>query len=224
VDRTLVDAPLLAGIDVGDVRALTRQLRPIEFPCGHVFFGEDQPGDELFFILSGKVKLCRRAADGREMLFGVLGPPDMFGELSVFDPGPRTSTAIAVTKVCVAPLDREVLKQWIAARPAIAERLMRVLARRLRRIDSDLSYFISTDVTARIAMQLLRLAKQFGIQEDGAIRVTHDLTQEELGQLVGASRETINKVLSELCRHGCIRLEGKSVMIIDSEELTRRAQ
>jgi CRP/FNR family cyclic AMP-dependent transcriptional regulator len=224
VDWTLADAPLFTGVDVGDVSALTRQLRPTEFPCGHVFFNQGQTGDQLFIVISGKVKLCRQAPDGREILFAVLGPSDMFGELSVFDPGPRTSSAIAMTEVCAAPVDREVLRVWIAARPAIAERLLRVLARRLRRTDSDLSNLIFTDVTGRVATRLLQLARQFGIQEDGAVRVTHDLTQEELGQLVGSSRETVNKVLSDLSHRGWIRMEGKSILIVDSEWLAHRAR
>jgi CRP/FNR family cyclic AMP-dependent transcriptional regulator len=224
VNWTLADAPLFTGIDADDVRALTRQLRPVEFGSGHVFFSQGEPGDQLFIVVSGKVKLCRHAPDGRELLFAVLGPSDMFGELSVFDPGPRTSTAIAMTEVCAAPLDGEALRQWIAARPAIAERLLRVLARRLRRTDSDLSNLIFTDVAGRVAKQLLRLAQQFGIQDDGAVRVTHDLTQEELGQLVGTSRETVNKVLSDLSRRGWIRLDGKAIVIVDSEQLAQRAR
>jgi CRP/FNR family transcriptional regulator, cyclic AMP receptor protein len=224
VDWTLADAPLFTGVDADDVGALTSQLRPVEFRCGHVFFTQGQAGDQLFIVISGKVKLCRKASDGREILFAVLGRSDMFGELAVFDPGPRTSTAIAMTEVCAAAVDREVLRVWIAARPVIAERLLRVLARRLRRTDSDLSNLIFTDVTGRVATRLLHLAQQFGVQEDGALRVTHDLTQEELGQLVGSSRETVNKVLSDLSHRGWIRVEGKSVVIVDSERLARRAR
>jgi CRP/FNR family cyclic AMP-dependent transcriptional regulator len=224
VDWALADAPLFTGVEVADVSALTHQLRPVEFDCGHVFFTQGQSGDQLFIVISGKVKLCRQATDGRAVLFAVLGRSDMFGELSVFDPGPRTSTAVALTKVCAAPVNRDELRTWIAGRPLIAERMLRVLARRLRRTDSDLSSLIFTDVTGRVAARLLRLAQQFGVQEDGALRVTHDLTQEELGQLVGASRETVNKVLSELSHRGWIRVEGKSVVILDSERLARRAR
>jgi CRP/FNR family cyclic AMP-dependent transcriptional regulator len=224
VNWTLADAPLFKGVDFADVDALVGQLRPVEFPAKHVIFTQGQPGDRLYIVIEGKVKLCRRAQDGRESMFAVMGPSEMFGELSVFDPGPRTSTAIAVTNVCAAPVDRDVLQAWIADRPVIAERLLRVLARRLRRTDSDLSNWILTDVSGRVAKQLLRLAQQFGVQDDGAVRVNHDLTQEELGQLVGSSRETVNKTLSDFSNRGWIRLDGKSVVITDSERLARRAR
>ena len=87
----------------------------------------------LYIIVSGKVKLGRRSPDGRENLLTIMGPSDMFGELSIFDPGPRTSTATTVTEVRAVSMDREALKAWIDQRPEIAEQLLRVLARRLRR-------------------------------------------------------------------------------------------
>ncbi len=224
MDRTLANAPLFSGVDLNDVGALIARLRPTEYPRGHVFFEQGDLGQQLYMVISGKVKLCRRAPDGRESLFAIVGSTDMFGELAVFDPGPRTASATAITDVCAAPLERGVIQEWIADRPVIAERLLRVLARRLRRTDDELSHLIFTDVTGRVAKQLLRLAHQFGVQEDGAVRVTHDLTQEELGQLVGSSRETVNKVLSNFCQRGWIQLEGKSVVITDSERLSRRGR
>ena len=85
-------------------------------------------------------------------------------------------------------MDRDALRAWIADRPEIAEQLLRVLARRLRRTNNNLADLIFTDVPGRVAKQLLQLAQRFGTQEGGALRVTHDLTQEEIAQLVGASR------------------------------------
>ena len=103
-------------------------------------------------------------------------------------------------------------------------RLLRVLARRLRRTNNNLADLIFTDVPGRVAKQLLQLAQRFGTQEGGALRVTHDLTQEEIAQLVGASRETVNKALADFAQRGWLRLEGKSVLIADSERLARRAR
>jgi CRP/FNR family transcriptional regulator, cyclic AMP receptor protein len=87
-----------------------------------------------------------------------------------------------------------------------------------------LTDLIFTDVPGRVAKQLLHLAQKFGAQEDGAMRVTHDMTQEEIAQLVGASRETVNKAMADFAHRGWIRLEGKSVVISDSERLARRAR
>jgi DNA-binding transcriptional regulator YiaG len=90
--------------------------------------------------------------------------------------------------------------------------------------NNNLADLIFTDVPGRVAKQLLQLAQRFGTQEGGAMRVTHDLTQEEIAQLVGASRETVTKALADFAHRGWIRLEGKSVLICDSERLARRAR
>ena len=122
-----------------------------------------------------------------------MGPPDMFGELSVFDDGPRTASATTLTEVRAVSLDRDTLRGWMADRPEVAEQLLRVLARRLRRTNTKLTDQIFTDVPGRVAKQLLQLAQQFGTREGDALRVAHDLTQEEIAQLVGAGREATNQ-------------------------------
>jgi CRP-like cAMP-binding protein len=157
-------------------------------------------------------------------MLAVMGPSDLVGELSIFDPGPRTASAVAVTDAKLARLRQSALRPWITNRPEIAEQLLRVLARRLRRTNDALADLIFTDVPGRVAKNLLQMAKRFGTREGNALRVTHDLTQEELAQLVGASRETVNKALADFASRGWLRLEGKSVVILDHERLARRAR
>jgi CRP/FNR family cyclic AMP-dependent transcriptional regulator len=224
VNSILPKAAIFQGVDASAVQSLIDRLDPIDVPRGHVFFGEGEHGDGMFIVISGKVTIGAGGKDGRDSLFTVRGPSESFGELSVFDPGPRTSTATALTDVRAAPIDGPLMRAWIAEHPEVAERLMRVLARRLRRTDDRLADLNFTDVTGRVAKQLLLLAQQFGVQEDGATRVTHDLTQEELAHLVGSCRETVNKTLSDFSRRGWIRLEGRSVVIAESDYLARRAQ
>ena len=224
MDETRARAGIFQGGDPAAAEALAGSLESVEFARGHEIFAEGQPGDRLYIILSGKVKIGRRAPDGRENLLAVMGPSDMFGELSIFDPGPRTSSVTAVTDVRAVSLDRPALREWIAKRPEIAEQLLRVLARRLRRTNNMLADLIFTDVPGRVAKELLRLAQRFGTQDGGLLRVTHDLTQEEIAQLVGASRETVNKALADFAHRGWLRLEGKSVLILEPERLARRAR
>jgi len=224
VDEILAKAGIFTGVDSEAASALSDALETVDYPRGSAIFSEGELGDRLYIILTGKVKLGRHAPDGRENLLAVMGPADMFGELSVFDPGPRTSTATAVTDVRLSTMDRPALREWINKRPEIAEQLLRVLARRLRRTNNALADLIFTDVPGRVAKALLQLARQFGQQDNGNLRVTHDLTQEELAQLVGASRETVNKALADFGHRGWLRLEGKSVIILDAERLSRRAR
>src|SRR5690625_2470427 len=121
-------------------------METFRFPRGTTIFEEGEPGDRLYIITAGKIKLARKAPDGRENLLSILGPSDMFGELSIFDPGPRTSSAVCVTDVVVYSMDRSALKRWIAERPEISDQLLRVLARRLRRTNNNLADLIFTDV------------------------------------------------------------------------------
>ena len=139
-------------------------------------------------------------------------------------PGPRTATATAVTDTRLARLRKQALRPWLNNRPEIAEQLLRVLARRLRRTNDALADLIFTDVPGRVAKNLLQMAGRFGTRDGGVLRVTHDLTQEELAQLVGASRETVNKALADFASRGWLRLDGKSVIILDPERLARRAR
>ena len=224
MDDALRKAGLFQGVDAADVEALGGEFEILETTRGQVLFHEGEPGDSLYIILSGKVKLGRRASDGRENLVAVMGPSDQFGELSMFDPGPRTATAVVVTDGRIARLSKASLQKWVQERPQIAMQLLRVVARRLRRTNTMLADLIFVDVPGRVAKQLLQLAQRFGSVDGGQLRVTHDLTQEELAQLVGASRETVNKALADFAARGWLRLEGKSVVILDRERLSRRAR
>lgn len=224
MDEVLARAGLFQGVDADAAEALAGDFEIIDSPRGTILFSEGDPGDSLYIVLTGKVKLGRRSSDGRENLVAIMGPSDEFGELSLFDPGPRTATAVVVTDARIAILPKDALVRWVSARPEIALQIMRVIARRLRRTNTMLADLIFVDVPGRVAKQLLQLAQRFGSIDGGQLRVTHDLTQEELAQLVGASRETVNKALADFASRGWLRLEGKSVVILDRERLARRAR
>ena len=224
MDEVLRRAGLFQGVDADAVEALSGDFEFFEAPRGTVLFTEGEPGESLYIVLSGKVKLGRRSSDGRENLVAVMGPSDQFGELSLFDPGPRTATATVVTDARLARLPKAAMQKWVEDRPQIAIQLLRVVARRLRRTNTMLADLIFVDVPGRVAKQLLQLAQRFGSIEGGQLRVTHDLTQEELAQLVGASRETVNKALADFASRGWLRLESRSVILLDIERLQRRAR
>ncbi|OMC31163.1 Crp/Fnr family transcriptional regulator [Mycobacterium sp. GA-1841] len=223
MNEVLARAGIFQGVSPDAVAALVKQLEPVTFRRGQVVFVEGEPGDTLYIITAGKVKIGRKSADGRDSLITLMGPSDMFGELAIFDPGPRTSTVTALTEVKTVVMSRVVLRGWIADRPEIAEQLLRVLARRLRRTNDNLSDLIFTDVPGRVAKQLLYLAQRFGSRDGTALRVDHELTQEEIAQLVGSSRETVNKALSDFAQRGWIRVQGRSILIDNAERLAKRA-
>jgi CRP/FNR family transcriptional regulator len=217
-------APLFDGLDDEGARALRRQMAEVKLSRGEHLFMEGDDGDAMYVVLDGKMKLTRAAADGRENLLSVIGPGEMFGELSLFDPRPRTSSASAVTDALLASLKHEDLMPWVRERPEVSLHMLRALARRLRRAQDVTADLVFTDVPGRVAKNLLDLADRFGRQEPDGLHVHHDLTQEELAQLVGASRETVNKALADFAARGWLQISARSVLILDAERLRKRAR
>lgn len=217
-------APLFAALSDEDASALLSRMTRARIERGEVLFEEGEPGDRLFVIVKGKIKLGRRSSDGRENLLAVIGPSEMFGELSLFDPGARTTTATAVAGTDLVVLGHAELKDFLSSRPEVAVQMLGAVARRLRRTNEALGDLVFTDVPGRVAKALLDLADRFGAHTVEGQRVAHELTQEELAQLVGASRETVNKALADFASRGWIRLEARAVTLIDLERLRRRAR
>ncbi|HEY9349751.1 MAG TPA: Crp/Fnr family transcriptional regulator [Acidothermales bacterium] len=217
-------APLFSALDDDAAAALRASMTEVTLPRGETLFREGDSGDCLYVITDGKIKLGRAATDGRENILAILGPGEMFGELSLFDPKPRTATAVAVVDSTLMSLGHEALDQLLTGRPAVAESMLAALAQRLRRTNESLADLVFSDVPGRVAKALLDLSTRFGVQADDGLHVTHDLTQEELAQLVGASRETVNKALADFASRGWIRLEARAVVINDVDRLSRRAR
>nr|WP_218902731.1 Crp/Fnr family transcriptional regulator [Streptomonospora nanhaiensis] len=217
-------APLFEALDEEGAAALRASVSEVRLGRGQTLFSEGDEGDRLYVILSGKMKLTRAAVDGRENLLSVLGPGEMFGELSLFDPRPRTASAVAVTDAVLAGLGHDDLRPFLAQQPQVSLQLLKALASRLRRTNDVMSDLVFTDVPGRVAGQLLDLAERFGKEGEDGLHVHHDLTQEELAQLVGASRETVNKALAEFALRGWLRIEAKAVVLLDVERMRRRAR
>jgi len=225
VDRQIVmKAPLFSALDEETAGRLADSMTPHQLARGEVVFREGDPGDSLYVVISGKVKLSRTSGDGRENLLQVLGPGEMFGELSLFDPGPRLSTAYVVSTADFISLGNDALRLFLADHPEVAMQMLAGLAHRLRRTNEGISDLVFTDVPGRVAKALLDLAERFGRRAEHGLLVAHELTQEELAQLVGASRETVNKALADFAHRGWIGLGAKSVTLLDVGRLLRRAR
>lgn len=217
-------APLFTALDDDAAASLRASMSSVRVNKGDTLFKEGDDGDRLYVVVEGKLKLGTSSGDGRENLLSILGPGEMFGELSLFDPGPRTATATAVTDTRLLALANDQVIGWVTRHPQVSLQLLGRLAQRLRRTNEVLADLVFADVPGRVAKALIDLGTRFGIQKDDGLHVNHDLTQEELAQLVGASRETVNKALADFASRGWVRLEPRAVVVLDYERLSKRGR
>jgi CRP-like cAMP-binding protein len=183
-----------------------------------VLFRRGDPATELFGIVSGRVAILTRSPDGRESLVAVLDEGSLFGELGLFDDGPRSADARALEPTQVLALDYTAVRAAIRAEPQLLWIIIRVLAQRLRATDEALADAVFLDVPGRSAKRLLELS---GGDNEFRLR----MTQEDLAALVGASRERVNKALSMFARLGWITIEGRNKYhILDRAALEDRAE
>jgi CRP-like cAMP-binding protein len=217
-------APLFTALDEAAAVSLRASMDSVKIAKGSILFKEGDDGEHLYVIIDGKLKLGTSSGDGRENLLSILGPGEMFGELSLFDPGPRTSTATAVTDAKLLSLSHEKVIPWLKQNPEVSLQLLTRLSQRLRRTNEAVGDLVFSDVPGRVAKALIDLGDRFGKTTPEGLLVNHDLTQEELAQLVGASRETVNKALADFAGRGWLKLDGRSVLIADVERLSKRSR
>jgi CRP/FNR family transcriptional regulator, cyclic AMP receptor protein len=202
------------------LRAMSRlRLKP-----GSVVFREQDPGSSLYVVVSGAVKLGRASPGGREILVAVLWAKEVFGELSVIDAAPRTMTATALGDVLLLELSGVALERLYGANPHLRIAMLRALARRVHEADEMLSGLVFRDAAGRLAKALLDLADRHGRETSGGVFIVeHGMTQTDLANLVGSTRETVNRLLREFAIRGWIQVEGRSTHVTDVDGLRRRA-
>jgi CRP/FNR family cyclic AMP-dependent transcriptional regulator len=223
-DDVVRKAPLFTAIDDASASSLRASMTGVKLSRGQILFKEGDAGDQLFVVVNGKLKLGTSSNDGRENLLSILGPGDMFGELSLFDPGPRTATATAIVDSKLLALANNQVIGWVKDHPQVSLQLLGRLAQRLRKANDVLSDLVFADVPGRVAKAIIELGQRFGTQKPDGLHVNHELTQEELAQLVGASRETVNKALADFASRGWVKLEPRAVIVLDYERLVKRGR
>jgi CRP/FNR family transcriptional regulator, cyclic AMP receptor protein len=223
-DLIIRQAPLFSALDDEAASSLRESMASEKLSKGKVLFREGQEGDRLYVVVQGKIKLGTTSGDGRENLLGIFGPGQMFGELSLFDPKPRTATATAVTDSRLVSLAYDAVIGLVTSHPQTSLEVLRRLAQRLRESNEIVSDLVFDDVPGRVAKQIMNLGERFGTLKDDGLHVNHDLTQEELAHLVGASRETVNKSLADFAARGWVKLQPRGVLVTDVERLAKRAR
>lgn len=220
VYQALISSGLFSKVDRDVLAAAAEQLELRRFPTGFAMATQSNRCGEVYVIVSGKVKVAYRRAEGKQMVFSILGPKEMFGAVMLFDPEARGITATALTEVVAVSIKRHQFLAWIAQCPEFSNQVLRLFARWVKASMNSLADFGSGDPQGRVAMQLLLLRKRFGQRDGEAVRVVHDLTLEDFSLLVGVAPETVCETLREFENRGWIRVEGGSVVVLDAHALS----
>lgn len=219
---TFAQVPLFATLDAESLREIAAAARRRSYAQGEIIFYRDDPGQVLYLIRKGKVKIFITSPDGHEVVLAVFGPGDCFGELALLDGQPRSAGAVAAEAVEVYALQRSDFINLVMSHPRIAVQVMSVLSRRLRQTDTMIEDLLFLDVHGRVAKKLLDLAEVHGIRTEDGILIDMKLTQSDLAALVGASRESVNKVLGYFADKRFISTEKRKITILRLGDLRRR--
>ena len=217
VVEMLAQTGLFGSLEESDRRAVAQEMRDAAFNAGQVVFARGDPGREIFFVVSGRVRLSILTAEGRELSFAHAEAGQIFGEIAVLDGGMRSADATAVTRVAALTLSKASLMRLIESRPVVREAVIRFLCSRVREADHQLEGIALYPIEVRLARFFLATTRQKAGATPGA-QVVLDLpiSQSELALLIGASRPKVNAALALLEDGGAIeRSEGGFTCHID---------
>lgn len=220
--QTLAQSALLRDLPPSGLDRLASVARRRTFRRGEVIVHEGDPGDSLYVLESGRVKVVSYADSGRETIFDVLGPGECFGELSLIDNEPRSATVVALEPIQAATLQRADFLDVVRANPECLDHLLTTLTSKIRQLSETVTDLAFLDVEGRLAKKLLELADEHGRSVSGATEIELPVTQEELAAMIGTTRTTVNELLGRYESRGAIERRGRRIAILDQEILRRR--
>jgi CRP/FNR family cyclic AMP-dependent transcriptional regulator len=213
VASTLSEIPLFSQLRESDIDRLATVTQERSYPKNSLIVFADDPGDALYVVLSGQVKIVLGAEDGREVILSVRGAGEFFGEMSLIDDEPGEAHVIAMENSKLLVLRRDDFNRCLREMPEIATGLLRALCKRLRQADSMIGGLVLLDVPGRVARLLLEMADKF----DGE-NIRQRLTHHMIAQMIGSSRETVSRTMRDFASQGIIEIARKTVTIPNRRE------
>ena len=215
--------PLFESLDADDRKRLLAVATVRRIPPRRRLFRRGEPGRELFVLLRGRAKAAAVAREGRGTVFAYFEPGEVVGEVAILDGGPRTATVTTLTACDFLVIGRQDLLALLEGEPRVAIRLLAACATRLRHTSELVEELVFLALPARLARKLLQLAQAYGSSTGRGIHIALKLSQRELGELVGSSRESVNRQIGHWEAAGVLRYERGYVTLLDTSTLTRLA-
>jgi len=205
----LRNIPLFANLSDSELAQISAEASLKQYPRNKVILSEGEKSDSLYAIVAGKVKVLISDEDGKEIILAILGPGEFFGEMSLIDNQPRSATVISMESSSFNVISHGDFMRCLTGNPQIARTILQTMAKRLREADKKIESLALLDVYGRVARTLLELAKK----QDGKLVVSQNLSQQDIANMVGASREMVNRILKDLAHGGYIKVESKHIVI-----------
>lgn len=215
----LARIPLFVSLKPAHLGEIAGKLALRSYKRGATVFHKDDAGSTLYIVQNGQVKISAPSPEGEETILTILTDGDFFGELSILDGKPRSATATAMEATSAYALDRSDFLDVVRADPELAIEILSALSKRLRRTDILLQDAFFLDMPGRLAKQLLELAERHGVETDEGLKIDMRLTQHDLASAIGASRESVNRLLGQLQDEGLISISKQHIHIRRLDEL-----
>jgi len=212
--------PLFSELDTNQLSAIARVALEREYKKGHLIFMEGDPGEAIFFLKEGRIKITKQAEDGREHILHYINPGDVFAEVVLFDEEGYPATAEVTEDAEVGFIRNRDVDSIILNSPQLALALLKIMARRLRLAQQQINDLALMDASRRLAGTLLQLAEEHGEpHQDKSTMINFQLTNQELASLIGTSRETVNRTLNTFKRQGIIDISRQQIIILNKHKL-----
>lgn len=213
VRSIIARAPMFATLPPSAIEDLANRATIRSVAAGTSVVTQNEPGDAMFIIMSGRIKVVMSRDGGREVTLSFLRSGDSFGEMALFDHSPRSAHCVAADSTTLLVLGRDDLMRHIQAHPRTALNLVAEMARRLRRADETIAQLALCDVNERLIHRLVGLAREEGASGPDGLVVRRRPTQQELANMIGSCRETISRAFNQLARDGLVIPRGRSLVV-----------
>ena len=217
--RLLQRVPFLAALSEEDLRWLAKRVLRRKYGRGDIIFVKDDPGESMFIVEDGAVRIYVPGTQGADLTLATMQPCEFFGDLSLLDGRPRSASAEAARNAVLLTLERADLTELLQSRPQAALAILTVIAERLRETDQMATDLAFLDVSGRLARRLLDLASSNGKEREDGVLINSTITQEELANMIGVTRESVNRNLGMFRRLGLIAREGRRIVVLDEAGL-----
>jgi CRP/FNR family cyclic AMP-dependent transcriptional regulator len=211
--------PLLQDVSADTIQKMVKAAELREIRRRQVVYLPGDPGDAIYFVNGGRLKVSKVTRDGKELTLAYRVPGEIFGELCLIEGGPREEMAEAMENALITVIERPLFETILNKEGLIGARLVRVVAQRRREVENKIEQLIFKDVNAKLAELLLRLGDEYGIDDARGTLVSLKITHQEMANLIGSTRETVSLTLSQFKRRGFIHTDGRKVILADRDGL-----